>query len=264
MRALSLEYHDVVDPDAADVSGFPGAGPASYKLTRDDFERHLSAIARRISRPATRVTDWCASPVEDPPFFLTFDDGGVSAYTVIAEALERHGWRGHFFVTAGRVGTETFLSAVQIRELHARGHVIGSHSYTHPARMGACSRANLKDEWDRSVDLLSGFVGEQVRTASVPGGFYTRPVAETAADAGIRALFTSSPTMRSHTVGECRVLGRYTLRRWSSARTAATLAAAAWRPRLAQWTLYSTLNLARTIAGDRYTALRQVFWRSRM
>lgn len=261
MRALSLEYHDVFDGDA-DVTGFPGPGPASYKLARQAFEQHLDAIARRATQPPQRVVDWRAAADARAPLFLTFDDGGVSAWT-IADALERRGWRGHFFVTAGRVGSPTFLSPDRIRELHARGHVIGSHSYSHPARMGGCSEARLRDEWSRSVDTLSGILGAPVLTASVPGGFYTRPVGETAGDAGIQYLFTSAPTTRVAVVGRCTVLGRYTLRSWSTERTAAALAAGAWKPRAAQWALYSTLTLLRHVAGDHYTRLRQLFWKRR-
>jgi peptidoglycan/xylan/chitin deacetylase (PgdA/CDA1 family) len=263
MRALSLEYHDVVEPDAFDASGFPGAGPGSYKLLASDFDRHLDAIAASIPRPAVRAIDWLASPGHDRPLFITFDDGGVSAYDRIAAALERRGWRGHFFVTSGRIGTSTFLSAGQIRELSARGHVIGTHSQSHPARMGACSPERVLEEWTRSVSSLADILGEPVLTGSVPGGFYTRMVAEMGARTGLRVLFTSAPTTRCHTVDGCHVVGRYTLRRWSRAEAAGALASGRLAPRSAQWALYTGLNLARTLAGDHYTRLRQRYWAGR-
>ena len=184
-------------------------------------------------------------------------------YTQIADALERRGWRGHFFVTAGQVGTPTFVSGAQMRELHGRGHIIGAHSYSHPKRMGALSPAEILDEWQRSRSLLSDALGEAVTTASVPGGFYTRPVGEAAAAAGLELLFTSAPTTRVWEVDGCRVVGRYTLRQWSSPEQAAALAAGRARPRFAQWALYSGLNLARTLAGEHYTRLRQWFWARR-
>lgn len=260
MRALSLEYHDVFLGEDVDATGFAGAGPASYKIALPDFERHLDAIARRSRVAASRATDWLASPGPERPLFITFDDGGVSAYTCIADALERHGWRGHFFVTAGQIGTPTFLSAAQMRELTARGHIIGSHSFSHPKRMGGCAPDVILDEWRRSVAIISDILGEAVLTASVPGGFYTPPVGEAAAASGLRILFTSSPTTQCSEVDGCRVVGRYTLRRWSKPETAAGMAAGSWAPRAAQWTLYGALNIARTVAGDHYTRLRQAFW----
>lgn len=262
MRPLSLEYHDVVDGGAVDASGYSGAGPGSYKLQRAEFERHLSAIAARARRRPGRSVDWIKDPASSAPLFLTFDDGGVSAHTVIADALEQRGWRGHFFVTAGKIGAPTFVSPEQIRDLHKRGHVIGTHSYSHPARMGACAPDVILEEWRRSTGILADVLGEAVTCGSVPGGFYTKAVGEAASEAGLTLLFTSTPTTRQHRVGGCLLLGRYTLRRWSSASTAAALAHGAWRPRAAQWLLYSGLNVARTVAGPQYTRLRQAFWKN--
>src|SRR5688572_29539174 len=105
MHALSLEYHDVVDGNDFDVSGFAGAGPASYKLTRSDFERHLDAIASSVKGSPSRVIDWLNQTFPARPLFLTFDDGGLGASMCIAEALERRGWRGHFLVTAQKIGS---------------------------------------------------------------------------------------------------------------------------------------------------------------
>ncbi len=150
-----------------------------------------------------------------------------------------------------------------MRELHERGHVIGSHSFSHPKRMGGCPPDVIRDEWQRSVGILGDVLGAPVLTASVPGGFYTAPVGHAAAASGFRVLFTSAPTARTWEVDGCRVLGRYTLRRWSKPQTAAAMAAGRWMPRATQWAIFSALNLARTIGGDRYTQLRQAFWARR-
>jgi len=45
MPAIALMYHDIVDGDAYDASGFAGADAALYKLGRGEFEAHLAAIA---------------------------------------------------------------------------------------------------------------------------------------------------------------------------------------------------------------------------
>jgi peptidoglycan/xylan/chitin deacetylase (PgdA/CDA1 family) len=260
MRALSLEYHDVVPGGDFDASGFQGPGPDSYKLTDAAFAEHLGAIARAAPTPPERVTDWLEERPGHRPLFLTFDDGGTGAHVHAAEALERHGWRGHFFVATARIGSPAFLTGSQIRELRDRGHVVGTHSHSHPTRMGACPPSEILDEWRRSMGMLADILGEPVVTGSVPGGFYTPAVGEAAARAGLRLLFTSWPTTRTWRAGECRMLGRYTIRRWSSARRAAALAAGGVRPRASQWLLFRSLHLLRSLAGDRYTRLRQLFW----
>jgi hypothetical protein len=129
--------------------------------------------------------------------------------------------------------------------------------------MGACTPAQVLDEWRRSVGLLTDVIGEQVYTASVPGGFYREFVAQAAAETGLKALFTSTPTTYCTSVDGCLVLGRYTLRRWSKAATAAAIAAGSIGPRFSQALLYGTLSLVRSVAGNHYTRLRQRFWASR-
>jgi peptidoglycan/xylan/chitin deacetylase (PgdA/CDA1 family) len=261
MRIISLEYHDVVTGSDFDSSGFPGSAPASYKLTAEDFDAHLDAIGRSAGFPVGVADAWLQTPSGPPPLFITFDDGGAGAL-VAADLLERRGWRGHFFVTAGRVGTKGFLSPGEILDLYRRGHVIGSHSFSHPLRMGAEPAERILEEWRRSLHVLSDVLGAAVVSASVPGGFYRPVVAAMAAQAGVRVLFTSMPTTRCSMVDGCHVLGRYTIRRWSTPRTAASLATGG-SARMAQWMLYSGLHLLRLLSGERYTQIRQRFWSRR-
>ncbi len=110
--------------------------------------------------------------------------------------MEAHGWTGHFFVTTGLIGTTGFFGAEDIRELHSRGHILGSHSHTHPNICYSLSKAEMLAEWQRSCEILAGIIGEPVLTASVPGGDMNRETIATAAEAGIKFLFTSEPTFR--------------------------------------------------------------------
>ena len=135
-RSSVLMYHDVVDGQGPDVSGFPGPAAATYKVEADLFERHLEAIERRVGARAAGSPDPAASALNGG-WLLTFDDGGVSAVTRIADRLEERQLRGVFFITTDRVGTPGFLSVAQVRDLGARGHVIGSHSRSHPRTLSA-------------------------------------------------------------------------------------------------------------------------------
>src|SRR6185503_2797379 len=154
---------------------------------------------------------------------------GVSALRA-ADAMERRGLIGHFFVTTNYIGTRGFVTERDIRELSRRGHIVGSHSCSHPLRMGHCGWAQLLDEWSRSRSTLSDILGEDVRVASVPGGDFAPQVAEAAAKAGITRLFTSEPTRESRHAFGVTLTGRFTIQRWATAETAAALAAGAWLP----------------------------------
>jgi hypothetical protein len=129
--------------------------------------------------------------------------------------------------------------------------------------MGMLSRSQLADEWRRGTAVLTDILGEEIVVASIPGGFSRRIVAETAAEAGIKLLFNSDPTIRCRTVGGCLQVGRFSIRRGTSARTAAALASRAVAPRLGQFLLYSSLGILRAIGGDYYTKARMLFWSKR-
>jgi len=211
MRFLSLLFHDVYGVDPSE-SGFSGAAADRYKLTVAQFEGQLAGLVRaRADRPilATRaLTEY----VGGVPMMITVDDGGVSYHTVVADRLEAMGWRGHCFVTTGRVGERGFLDRTQIRNLHQRGHVIGSHSVSHPPRLSARSWRDIFREWDDSRKMLADTVGEDITVASVPGGYYSRKVADAACQAGFSVLFTSEPKTAVHRVSGCQVMGRFTIR----------------------------------------------------
>jgi peptidoglycan/xylan/chitin deacetylase (PgdA/CDA1 family) len=256
MRITSILYHDVVPPGGADSSGFPGPAAARYKLEVSQFERHLKAIQKAtVGVPGTIFqllsANYCA-----PALVLTFDDGGNSALKA-AEMLDRIGWRGHFFITTDHIGQKGFLNTDELRELRERGHVVGSHSCSHPERMAACSWQQMLREWSESVHVLSDLLGETVSTASVPRGSYSRKVAQAAAASGIKFLFTSEPMTRTGRVDGCLILGRYTIYRGTPPSIAAGFATGHWRPRLQQMLYWNLKKAVKRMGGDTYLRLRR-------
>jgi succinoglycan biosynthesis protein ExoA len=209
----TLCYHDVVAPRDRNRTGFPGPVSARYKLTPEQFERHLDAFVESGVRVG--LLD------QLPDVALTFDDGGASALT-IAGTLERRGLRGHFFIVTGRLGEAGFLEAGGVRELVARGHAIGSHSHTHPPYIERLAPAALVREWRTSRERLAELLGEPPRLAAVPGGRLSRALIEVVAAAGYELLLSCEPTSRVREHGPLTVRGRYTI--WSA--TPSTRAAA--------------------------------------
>ena len=160
-------------------------------------------------------------------------------YTTVADRLEALGWRGHCFVTTGAIGRPGFLDSRQIRELRARGHVVGSHSVSHPRRFSRGRWEEMVSEWRESREALADIVGEDVTIASVPGGAFSPRVARAVREAGLRVLFTSEPETRVADVGGCTVLGRFTLRAGCRPDFACRLGRLEAAPRLREWMLWN-------------------------
>jgi peptidoglycan/xylan/chitin deacetylase (PgdA/CDA1 family) len=258
-KVIAFMFHDVVGgTDTWDASGFPGPGAARYKLSCPEFENHCRAITSVTPPGAVQLLDVSAGAVKATPIVsVTFDDGGRSASQYVADALEARGWRGHFFITTDYIETATFLTPSQIRSLRARGHGIGTHSCSHPDRMHRLSWNDLVREWSASACLLSDLLGEPVTTASVPGGYYTHRVAQSAAAAGIRLLFTSQPTATPHFVEACLVVGRYVITRGTSPAAVARLAAGRLLPQLSEAVWWEAKRMAKALGGAHYDSLRR-------
>jgi peptidoglycan/xylan/chitin deacetylase (PgdA/CDA1 family) len=254
MKAFSLMYHDVVAPGRFGDSGISGADADLYKLEQPDFRRHLDAVARVAKDRVGIVTD----AIDGQSVFLTFDDGGASA-PWIARELEQRGWRGHFFITTDWIGKPGFVTAAELRAMHAAGHVIGSHSASHPLRLSGLERSAIAREWRESVQALGESLGAAVTVGSVPGGFYSREVAETAAESGIRTLFTSEPTEQAWQVGDCVMLGRYFVQSGMTPEVAASFAGGPAGPRRKQRTMWKLKKIAKSLGGDLYVRARVAY-----
>jgi len=258
-RVITLLYHDVINGDDSDMSGFSGANPAEYKLPVDEFASHLQAISGALVGQLISPDDIDAQTFETPPVLLSFDDGGVSSYEQIAPMLESYGWRGCFFITTDRIGTPAFVSRNQIKELHQRGHTIGSHSCSHPKKISECSKEELLDEWQRSLAILSEIIGKQVTVASVPGGFYSRQIAETAAKSGVKILFTSEPVQRIVYVDGCAVIGRFSVKRGVGSIVPVEFVQGNYVRRFRQYAYWNIKKAAKAASGPIYPWIRSMY-----
>lgn len=178
MKNTILMYHDVYNTSVKE-SGFQSDGANHYKVSTSSFDEQISRL-------------------KDFPITLTFDDGGVSFYTIIAPILEKYGLRGRFYIATDMIGCEGFLTEIQIRELYQRGHVIGSHSSSHPSDFRTLSFEERKKEWKESVQRLNDIIGDVVKEVSIPNGFLQDTDIKIFETLGITTVYTSK-------LGECHL-----------------------------------------------------------
>jgi peptidoglycan/xylan/chitin deacetylase (PgdA/CDA1 family) len=246
---LPLMYHDIVATGSEDASGFPGRDAARYKLSPERFVSHIDAIL------AVAATSTAARPLT-----ITFDDGGASA-TLAADLLEARGLRGWFFITADYIGRPGFVNRRALQDLHARGHIVGSHSCSHPLRIAQCSDGQLLDEWTRSRGELTEMLGDDVTTASVPGGDYSKRVAIAASAAGLTQLFTSEPSYALERVDGVAVRGRFVVRAGTTPATVAAVVAGARWPAARQRVSWNVRKALKRTAGASYLEVRRMLLR---
>ena len=260
IKITSYMFHDIVESGDLSDSGLPEnwdmRGADAYKLDINQFEYCLSVLCKKLDWSPLLLEEGIELERNEEFFILTFDDGGSSAYTTTCNILLKYKLFGHFFVVTDFIGKPSFLNENQIIHLRKSGHVIGSHSCSHPYRMSSCSMKELEYEWGKSVNILSDIIGEQIITASVPGGYYSPAVAQAASKSGIKFLFTSEPISKIHKVENCWVINRLTIKRKMKDKHLMKLFTGATIPRLQQWVSWNIKKLAKHLLGEYYLAIR--------
>lgn len=241
-------YHDVYAHDPNE-SGFLRERDLPYKMRADVFEEHVQNIC-----------DYCNSHnlTKDHVVF-TFDDGGKSFYTILASILEKHGLKGMFFVTTKYIGTETFLNEDEIRDLHNRGHIIGSHAHTHE-HLYTLTDIQVEQEWEQSIKILSGILGVPVEYASIPNGDTSKRVLQYAEKYGIKYIYTSEPTTKVSKFGDMDVIGRYVLLADSSVDYVMSIITSE-KKRFILSCQRAILKMIKTVLGNNYIILKNLLFR---
>lgn len=260
-RLINLLFHDIYRQVPAE-SGFSGSAADRYKLSLTNVVCHFEAMAKVRKDPPELVSLLPEKRTKKAiPYTISVDDGGVSYYTLLADMLEKRGWRGHCLITTSKIGQRGFLSREQIRELHDRGHVIGTHTHTHPQWFNVCPRAIQVQEWQYSKSLLEDITGEEVDIGSVPGGYFSPGVAEASCEAGLNTLFTSEPHLSVRSVNGCRILGRYALRHNSRLTHTAALVRGDKSVLLREWALWNGKKVLKKSLGPQYEFLSSLLHR---
>lgn len=244
--AITFLYHEVTDEPQS--SGFQNKGALRYKHSTRRFLEDLDEITKDHSR-SYGVAD--LSSITHTPLMLSFDDGGKSS-VFIAEELSRRDLVGHFFVTTSMIGSPTFLKSSEIIRIHQLGHIVGTHSHTHPNIFRDLSYQQKVQEWATSKSVLEEILSAKVDTASVPGGDMDDETVQAAAEVGIQYLFTSEPTKKIKRQFGIHLIGRVCPKSDTSARTVAEWSKG--RGFVAAQCVRSGKNFVRTLLKPLYRA----------
>ncbi len=259
MKITSLLYHDVIENGNFQESGFNGVGPDSYKLDLENFTQHIEKVATELEGGDRQLQGFLNSPSESQADIklITFDDGGVSFLTTIAPLLEKYNLRGVFFISTKYIGTAGFLTIQQVKELKNRGHIIGSHSHSHPKIISNLSYDQLIEEWKTSKKLLEEIIDDQVDTASVPGGYFSESVARSAEECGYKILFTSEPSNDLVVNENCYIVGRYSIKKEDNAEKAEKIIKHHLLFFIKEYVFWNGKKIVKRFLGTYYLKLRE-------
>jgi peptidoglycan/xylan/chitin deacetylase (PgdA/CDA1 family) len=189
LQRLYLLYHELR----------PIPSHYSYVTGTEMFARHVDLYARL--RQERRLVRWPE---------ITFDDGHISNLELAAPILESRGIAAQFFITVGWTGAKPgYMGWNELRSLHAAGHFIGAHGWTHTL-LTHCSERELWTELNAARATLEDKLGASITTMSLPGGRYNQRVLSACKQAGYTTIYTSIPRAETlplgTTVGRLNIL----------------------------------------------------------
>jgi len=150
-----------------------------------------AASAPETAPPAARVAKFSGDRAAALSY--TFDDGLRDQYTLAAPMLDEVGFKGTFFVIPGRV-SETIEDAekrkndkrawgtitwTELRDLAARGHEIGNHSWSHPG-LAKLPLEAVEAELSRAAEAIAREIGRPPLTLAFPFNQSTPEIRELA------------------------------------------------------------------------------------
>jgi len=166
-----LCYHKISDGAKSD-----------YKVSPATFEAHMKILADSgyHSISPAQLYDYLVynKTLPENPVMITFDDSRVEHALIAAPVMEKHGFRGVFFIMTITYNKKNYMTKEQIAGLAKAGHTIGLHSWDHTMVI----KYKEASDWQKQVvdpkKKLEAFVGKPVEYWAYPNGVFDNKGAE--------------------------------------------------------------------------------------
>jgi peptidoglycan/xylan/chitin deacetylase (PgdA/CDA1 family) len=189
MNIPILMYHEIYRPE--ERRRLQGLTNPAYNLQFDTFERQIAWLAQNRIKALTIEDLVPGKAVNDGrAVCLTFDDGLKGNYLHAFPALIEQGFRATFFVAAGLIGRENYMTWEQLGRMQSSGMSIQSHALTHRP-LTAMKEADLLFELRESKNIIEDKLSARVSHLSLPHGQKEERIWDFAREIGYRSICTS-------------------------------------------------------------------------
>ena len=167
----------------------------------------IAAVAKYLQNPTARKLANIPKPPEPKPvpkpapaaptaansggkvIALTFDDGPGPYTAQLLDILDQHGAKATFFLIGSKVSSQANV----VRSIHARGHQLGNHSWSHP-ELPKLPVNQIVGEIDRTNDAIKQATGVTPSILRPPYGAVNGVVLEQLRLRGMSSILWSVDT----------------------------------------------------------------------
>ncbi len=188
MSQVNLMFHDVK------------LKPNKWNLLPFQFEKYIQIISNLNKENLT----------------ITIDDGGVGNYNFIMSILDRYQLKAIFFIPTKFINvnnkfSSNYMNPEQIKTLIENGHLIGSHSHSHPVNFAHLSDEEVEFEWKESKQILENICNIKIENCSIPEGIILKKHFDILEKLGYKRVYTSKPTFQFEKYGQLEIHGRFNI-----------------------------------------------------
>jgi peptidoglycan/xylan/chitin deacetylase (PgdA/CDA1 family) len=145
--------------------------------------RHPEALLP--ARPEQPPGPICSVPTDEKIAALTYDDGPQPPFTTdILDLLDRYHIKATFFM----IGEQMEKYPEIVKQVVARGHVIGNHTYTHPHDIEADTSAQVIRELEQCEQVIERMTGKRTHLFRPPRGLVDGTVLDVAREEGYQTI----------------------------------------------------------------------------
>ena len=163
----------------------------------------IDAVAKYLQNPTARKLANIPKPPEPKPtpkpapapttgnkvIALTFDDGPGPYTAHLLDVLDQYGAKATFFLIGSKVSSQANV----VRSIHARGHQLGNHSWSHP-ELPKLPVDQIAGEIDRTNDAIKQATGVTPSILRPPYGAVNGVVLEQLRLRGMSSILWSVDT----------------------------------------------------------------------
>ena len=149
---------------------------SEYAVTPATFMAHMKVLADSgyHSVSPDQLYDYLVYNKELPtkPVMITFDDSRIEHFTIAAPIMEKHGFKGVFFIMTITYNKKNYMTTDQLAQLSQKGHTIGLHSWDHTMVIKYKDATDWQKQVAEPKKKLEKIVGKPVEYWAYPNGVY--------------------------------------------------------------------------------------------
>jgi peptidoglycan/xylan/chitin deacetylase (PgdA/CDA1 family) len=170
----------------------PGQANSGYTVDTQRFKEQMKALAD--SGYHTILPDQLynylvyGTSLPAKPFMITYDDTDLEQFTVGKTEMDKHGFKGVYFIMTISIGKPRYMSKDQIKQLANEGNMIEGHTWDHH-RVDRYTGNDWQVQLDKPKKLLEDITGKKVEYFAYPFGVWSPQILPEIKSRGYKLAF---------------------------------------------------------------------------